>query len=411
VSGSAAALARRPESWRQDAFVAVATVAAGVFGYAFSLVLSRSLGPSGFGELSALLAVVVLAGVPGVALQAGIARGIAARPDRDDAPRVLRQSSVVALAVGALLLITSPLLKAALDVRSWTSLLLLCAIMVPTTVTYGCLGVLQGRRRFVALGSLLVLVQLAKLAGGLIAVVTGTGITGALLGTAVLTIVVAIGAAIALLPRRPALRVRFARRDLTGVRGVFARDAVAMLGVLLLTNLDLVLARHYLPSHQAGLYAAGNLVTKVAFWGPSFVSTVSYPRLARAEERAAALRRGALVLGAFAGLTAVGALVCAPLLPVVVGTAYRSVEPLVWLFAVEGAALAAVLLGVYAGVAVNDRRLAALVWVVAFGEAAAVALRWHASMQQVLGVVLCGSAMLVFAAAWRYRSVLVPLSP
>lgn len=392
------------EPWRQDAFVAAASIAAGVCGYAFSLVLSHSLGPAGFGALSALLAVAILASVPGVALQAGIARGIAAAPDRESTGQILRRSAAVAGAVGGALLVLSPLVQLALGMHSWTNLLLLCLIMVPTTLSFGCLGILQGRRRFIALGVLLVLVQAAKLAGGVLAALTRTGIAGALAWTAVLTGVVAGAATWALIPhRRTTMASRRAVR--TGFRGVFARDALAMLGVLLLTNLDLVLARHYLPSHEAGLYAAGNLVTKVAFWGPSFVSTVTYPRLANAAERAAALRRGAGLLGALAALTLVGAVVCTPLLPMVVGKAYRPVEPLVWLFALQGAALAAVLLGVYAGIAVSDRRLADLVWVVAAVETLAVALGWHRSIGQVLAVVFCGSLVLVVAAWWRLRGV------
>jgi O-antigen/teichoic acid export membrane protein len=405
VSGTAQTLARRPESWRQDVFVAAASIAAGLLGYAFSLVLSRTLGPSGFGELSALLAVAILASVPGVALQAGVARGIAAAPQRDDDTRMLRQTAVVAAAVGGVLFIASPLLQVAVGVRSWADMVLLCAIMVPTTLSFGCLGVLQGRRRFIALGALLVLVQAAKLIGGVLAALTRTGISGALVWTAVFTAAVAAGAVIALVPRRHRTFRLHGVRDLAAVRGVLARDALAMLGVLLLTNLDLVLARHYLPSHDAGLYAAGNLVTKVAFWGPSFVSTVTYPRLARPEERAAALRRGAGVLAALGALTAIGALVFTPLLPRVVGNAYRAIEPMVWLFAVQGAALAGVLLGVYAGLAVSDRRLASLVWVVAIAEGLAVAVRWHGSIQQILGVVLCGSLVLLAAAGWQYRGI------
>lgn len=405
MSGTAQTLARRPESWRQDVFVAAASIAAGLLGYAFSLVLSRTLGPSGFGELSALLAVAILASVPGVALQAGVARGIAAAPQRDDDTRMLRQAAVVAAAVGGVLFIASPLLQVAVGVRSWADMVLLCAIMVPTTLSFGCLGVLQGRRRFIALGALLVLVQAAKLIGGVLAALTRTGISGALVWTAVFTAAVAAGAVIALVPGRHRTFRLHGVRDLAAVRGVLARDALAMLGVLLLTNLDLVLARHYLPSHDAGLYAAGNLVTKVAFWGPSFVSTVTYPRLARPEERAAALRRGAGVLAALGALTAIGALVFTPLLPRVVGNAYRAIEPMVWLFAVQGAALAGVLLGVYAGLAVSDRRLASLVWVVAIAEGLAVAVRWHGSIQQILGAVLCGSLVLLAAAGWQYRGI------
>jgi O-antigen/teichoic acid export membrane protein len=405
MSAASPAVARRPESWRQDLFVAAASIGAGLLGYAFSLVLSHSLGPSGFGELSALLAVAILAGVPGVALQAGVARGIAAAPRRADDTRMLRQSVLVAAAVGGALLAVSPLLQVVLGVRSWTDMMWLCVIMVPTTLSFGCLGVLQGRRRFIALGALLVLVQAAKLAGGVLAVLSRTGISGALVWTAVLTAVVAAGAAVVLMPqRRLAIRLR-GLSGLAALRGVLARDAFALLGVLLLSNLDLVLARHYLPSHEAGLYAAGNLVTKVAFWGPSFVSTVAYPRLARPEERPAALRRGVSLLAALTGLTAIGALVFSPLLPVVVGGAYRAIEPMVWLFALQGAALAAVLLAVYAGLAVNDRRLATLVWVVAGAEVLAVALHWHDTIDQILTIVFCGSLVLLAAAGWQYRGV------
>jgi O-antigen/teichoic acid export membrane protein len=394
MSAASSAVARRPEPWRQDLFVAAASIGAGLLGYAFSLVLSRSLGPSGFGELSALLAVAILAGVPGVALQAGVARGIAAAPKRADDTRMLRQSVIVAAVVGGALLAVSPLLQVVLGVRSWTDMVLLCVIMVPTTLSFGCLGILQGRRRFIALGALLVLVQAAKLAGGVLAALSRTGISGALVWTAVLTAVVAAAASVALVPRqRLALRLR-GFSGFAALRGVFARDAFALLGV-----------RHYLPSHEAGLYAAGNLVTKVAFWGPSFVSTVAYPRLARPEERPAALRRGVSLLAALTGLTAIGALVFSPLLPVVVGAAYRSIEPMVWLFALQGAALAAVLLGVYAGLAVSDRRLANLVWVIAGAEVLAVALRWHDSIEQILTIVFCGSLILLAAAGWQYRGV------
>jgi O-antigen/teichoic acid export membrane protein len=383
-------------SWRQDAFVAAATVAAGLLGYGFSVVLSHALGPSGFGELSALLAVVIVASVPGIALQAGIARSIAARPERRDDLPLVAQSAVLAVLVSGAVLLAAPVIRDALGVQSWAALGWLAAFLVPTTLSFGCLGVLQGRRRFLALGWLLVLVQAAKLVGGVFAAVSGTGVAGALGGATVLTCVVVAGALVAVGP--PRMRAIRAVR----LRGVLARDAAAMLGVLLLSNLDLVLARHFLDGHGSGLYAAGNLVTKAAFWGPSFVSTVAYPRLARPEERRAALSRGAAILTTLGGATTLAAWLAAPLLPVALGSAYRPVEPDVWLFALQGVLLAAVLFTVYAGLAVNSRRLSALVWIVAAVETAAISLRWHESVQQVLAVALCGSAALLLAAGWQH---------
>jgi O-antigen/teichoic acid export membrane protein len=170
---------------------------------------------------------------------------------------------------------------------------------------------------------------------------------------------------------------------------------------------DLFLARHYLPKHDAGIYAAGNVVTKVAFWGPSFVATVAYPRLSEPDSRAAALRRGAVTICAFAVVATVAAAVGGSLVPVVVGQKYRAVAHLSWMFALQGAALAAVLFGVYAGLAVHRRALAALVWLVAAAETGVIALAAHRSVHQIITVVLVGSAVLVAAAAWEQRAAFV----
>src|ERR687891_800566 len=54
--------------------VAPAMAAANALNYAFNLVMSRLLGPADYGALGALLALVLVGTVPGVALQAVVAR-------------------------------------------------------------------------------------------------------------------------------------------------------------------------------------------------------------------------------------------------------------------------------------------------------------------------------------------------
>lgn len=378
-------------SWQWDAWIALATAGAGLLGYGFNVVLSRALGPSGFGELSALLAVAILATVPGTAVQAGIARRISVAPSPHTERTMLGESLVLALAVGAIVLAVGPLLRAELGIESMASVVWLAVSMVPTTVAYGCLGVLQGRRRFLALGALLLLVQGVRLAAGLMAAASGTGIAGALAGVSVLTAVVAAVAVARL--GGPALSPR-----VVVLRDALARDTGALLGVLLLSNLDVVLARHYLPAHTAGLYAAGNLVTKAAFWGAGFVPTVTYPLLSRPRERPAAVRRGVRLLTGLAIVETVVAAAGASLLPTVLGASYRPVAHLAWLFALQGAALAGVLFAVYAGLAVRRHGLGLAVWLAAAAEVVAIAVHWHDTIEQVLLVVFCGSAVLLAGA-------------
>lgn len=379
--------------WRTDTFVAVATVVANLLGYGFNLIMSHVLGPSGFGELGALLGVALVASVPGTAFQAFTARRIAQRdsPPSGDG-RLLWQSVQLAVGVGLIMLVIAPALRAFLHIGSWASLVWLAALLVPSTVAFGCQGVLQGRHRFHALGVVLVIVQTARFASGCVTALLSGGVVMSLALTTVLT------AAVVLVAVPATARLHWAtleHRTLT----VLARDAGAVLGVLVLANLDLLLARHYLPHHEAGLYAGGNLITKAAFWGPSFIATVTYPRLTRAHRRAITLRRGALLLGGLGGLGIALAAACAPLVPVLLGQAYQEVASLAWLFAAQGALLAGVLFGVYAGLAVHDRRLAVLVWCVMVVETACIALWWHGTIVQILATMVSGSVVLVILAA------------
>lgn len=381
--------------WRTDTFVAVATIVANLLGYGFNVIMSHVLGPSGFGELGALLGVVLVASVPGTAWQAFIARRVsqhAHSPDGDG--RLVWQSVHLAVAVGVITLAIAPVLRLFLHVGSWASLLWLAALLVPATVAFGCQGILQGHHRFHALGVVLVLVQGARFAAGCGTALLHGGVATSLALTAVLTGVVVLAVVPATAhPRWAALEQR--------TLAVLVRDAGAVLGVLILANLDLLLARHYLPHHEAGLYAGGNLITKAAFWGPSFIATVTYPRLTTAHRRATTLRRGALLLGALCGLSIALAAAFAALVPLVLGHAYEEVASLAWLFAAQGALLAAVLFGVYAGLAVHDRLLSVLVWCVIVLETVGIVLWWHGSITQILATVVTGSFVLVLCAGVR----------
>lgn len=370
------------------ALLAALSLLANLLGYGFTVVMSRALPVGRFGELSALVGVLVLASVAGTALQAQIARRIAGG-ERPPAERLLADSAVVGLGVGVVVLAVSPLLRAALDVGSWASLLWLAVAMIPTTFAFGVQGVLQGEHRLVRLGVVLAAVQAAKLAAGIIAGATGGSIPIAFALTAVFTAVVALAAMPLASPFSPG-RPTWTRQ----LVAAWLRDMAAVLGVLVLTSLDLLMARHYLDATASGLYAAGNVVTRTAFWGPAFIALAGYPRFSDPTQRAAALRRAVVTLLVIAAIAVAGAWAAQDLLPVILGNAYRPVAPLALLFAVQGSALAALQLGVYAGLAAHDRRAAGGLWLGAAVEVLLVAMVWHADVRQIITVsTLCSLAM------------------
>lgn len=372
--------------------VAAGTALANVLAYGLSVVLSRRLGPEGFGEVAPLLAVMLIASVPGQALQAGVARrGAALRGPDPAAAQLLVRAAGVGAGVVLVGLVAMPALRALLDLPGWSALVWTSLALLPHTVCFACLGLLQGAERFGRLSAALVVVQGARLAGGAAGVLLGGTPSAAMAGTAAGLVVAAVLCIVLSDTRRSAASPPVA--DL--LRGL-TRDTASVLAVLVLTNLDVLLARTTLTAVEAGLYAAGALVAKIAFFAPSFVVVVLYPSLSRLQERRRALRQGLLALSAAAALSVVGAAVAAPLLPAVLGEDYAALQESAWLFAAAGSALAVVFLLVQAGIAVQDHRMAAAAWSTAAVEVVLVVTLVD-TLRLLILVVLLGALLLVAA--------------
>jgi O-antigen/teichoic acid export membrane protein len=167
-------------------------------------------------------------------------------------------------------------------------------------------------------------------------------------------------------------------------------------GLLLLTNVDVLLARAYLDPTASGVYAVGSLFAKAAFWGPQFVATLVFPRLAGAAPRSTVLGGGLAVTAALGGLVIVPAAVAAPtLVRIVAGDAYAAAAPALLLFAALGTMLALVQLLVYAGLARGDRRSGVATWVAAGVQAGLVAGPLHSSVSAVATAALLSTALLL----------------
>jgi O-antigen/teichoic acid export membrane protein len=176
--------------------------------------------------------------------------------------------------------------------------------------------------------------------------------------------------------------------------------AYALGALFALSNVDIVLARHYLSAHDAGLYAVGAVVAKGCFWLPSFVPVMALPGLSDpVRRRATAIRAFAVVAVSAATLTA-GAYAFGPLVVRMVGgSAYTELSDRVWLFAAAGSLLAAAQVLLYSRLATEDRRAVAPMWTVVVLEAAVIALWRHGSPGQVVTVVVCASLSLAVAGA------------
>jgi O-antigen/teichoic acid export membrane protein len=333
--------------------------------YVFTAVAARVLGPREYGAFASLMAVLIVVSVVQLGIQATAARRVSADPEHvaQIQREVLRLSLRTALVVGGLMLLLAPAVAALLRLDSAVAAGLLALCAVPVTYLGGQLGVLQGERRWWPVAVLYLASGVARLGAGVALILWRPTDVAAMAGVLVGSLAPVVLGAYALRHTRAAGPVSDHHGTRPVVREIFA-SSQTLLAFLVLMNCDVVLARTVLDEHDAGLYAAGLILTKAMLFLPQFVVVVAFPSMATAHERRRALLRGLtfiLVLGA------AGVLACALLpglaLVFVGGDEYAEIRGLLWLFAVLGTVLCLLQLLVYAVLARQGTRSVALVWV------------------------------------------------
>jgi O-antigen/teichoic acid export membrane protein len=367
-------LATRSDLVRSSAILGPALIAANVASYLLAVLGGRELTTADYGFFGSLLSVLLVAGVPALAIQAVVARRTAVGEiDLAGALRVGAVTGCVSAAIGLLL---TPALAIFLHAGPHAlGLVVIMVSLLPLNVLAAIQGRLQGRERFVGLAALVLLIGAGRLFGGVVPLILHAGSTVVMLGIGLgVTAAATVG-------------VRMARAEpATGtggepvvqaprLRSEVGSASLAMGALLLLSNLDLLLGRHVLPSTVSGRYAAGNVVAKIAFWLPQAVALAALPRLSRGVGRVKAMREALLLTAVLAGVIVVVAAVAGVLVTrLAFGPRYASIGSVAWLFAIQGGILALVQLLILDDIAMRRRVVAPLAVVAALVEVAVVLL-------------------------------------
>jgi O-antigen/teichoic acid export membrane protein len=299
---------------RSSALLAVASGASIVAAYVFLLAAGRILGSDDYGSLAALLGLLAIVLIPAGALQMAVSREVSRRGASGDAGGAAR------LAGGALrgsLIATAPLLLVALALAIPLSNLLhihsagvvvVAVLSLSTALVFPvAMGVLQGQQRFFALGTLYILPWLVRLVVLAIAAAAGYRLGGAIFAT--LAGAMAATALALMLIREPLSGAGpLPRAELLMFLRYLWPVAVALVGIALLTNVDILIVKSRFSAHDASAYAAASAFARVAFFLPATILTVLFPRTAarqaRGEETKDILGRSLLATAAFCGLLA-----------------------------------------------------------------------------------------------------------
>ena len=392
---------------RSSAWIAAAMATMNVATYGFQMVAARLLGPEAYGAIASLMALMMVLAVLQLGLQATAARRISATPLHVAQIEgvILAATYRTALGLGALMLLASPAVWILLRLDSLVPAVLLAVAAVPLTVMGGQAGILQGERRWRALALLYLGMGVPRLVIGTAFIVWRPTETSAMFGVMVAMFVPALIGWWAL--RRPRATGETSDTHTAALIGrETLKSSTALLAFFVLSNADIVVARNILDERQAGLYAAGLILTKAVLFLPQFVVVLAFPAMSSAELRRRILLRSlAATLGLGALCTIAAAVLSNVAMVFIGGNEYAQVESRLWLFAVLGTLLATLQLLVYSVLARQGTRSTYAVWlaIAAFTAAAPQLSTISGLLVTITAIDAVLFATLLGLSLWRMR--------
>jgi O-antigen/teichoic acid export membrane protein len=264
---------RRSESGKAAGLAAATLVNNGIQ-LIFTVVFTRLLGATGYGTLAALVSAFLILFVAGQAVQTAAAREAAL--DRLGHPEKLRATlrawtrrllvTLVAVTAASVLLRDQLAALIGVDDVPWAA-----AAIPPAGALWMLVslqrGALQGLRHYRAVGVSIVVEGTGRLVCGLLFVAAGLDVTGALLGTPVAFVLIALWLEREL--HRAVGPVGEATGPVRTLRSLIDTGWVPIVGLLLLAclqNIDVIVAKHKLDGDAAGSYAAAAVAAKAIVW-------------------------------------------------------------------------------------------------------------------------------------------------
>ena len=416
--GQRLAQVQRNRLVRQNLVLFFGGLVAGIGGFVYHAIAGRVLGPETYGQVAFLIALYAVGTGPALILIVVLARYTAllnARGDPGVRSLLVRTVRLIAIPCLALILLTTLFARPIAGFEHLGSTIPILILGFSVALIWQVAiprGILQGLQRFTPLSLNLSLELLIRTTVVFILLKAGYAVSGAMAA-------VFAGLGIAFFLGLYSLRDHFrgigARVRLRVMAGFSLTAAAGIIGVQILYNQDVILAEHYLNSHDGGIYGGLNKIGTILFFLTLSVSQVLFPRVVEAvakdQHPGRILLSSAGILSALgAGALLVFAIAPGLVVGILFGPSFRDAVPLVFPVGVIGLALALDNLLVQFFMAVHDRVFVPLLALAVVAEALLIFL-FHARVGQVVLDVLVALLGLLVMLSVRCYLLLPKLRP
>ena len=271
-----------------SSIIFIGTMVGSVFSYIFNTLVGRWLGPSQYGEFTALMSLLMIISVGGGAVLTVTMRYSgelyalknfqALRKLFKIFTRYLSFAGVSLFLVG--LIFTKPIAHFFSIEHNVPVIIALFSFIFGFLIVVNK-GILQGTQKFTAVAFVGTLESLLRLVVGLVLIKVGFQLTGAVLGSVVATIIVYFVTFIPLakiLKNKKGQSTEFSFDKKEIINYSWPTFMVTLLMAIGL-NIDVILVKHYFPAKEAGVYAAISTIAKIILYTTGPIATVMFPMI------------------------------------------------------------------------------------------------------------------------------------
>ena len=270
---------------QNSALLFTAMMAGNIFGYMFQLSMGRMLTVEAYGEMNALMSLMVIFGIPFGAFMNFFAKQTAAYSSKQEQSKIRKFhksgiKNILCCMTPVLLLLSfaSPVIGNFLNVSFPKVLMVIVCIFFSSMLTVNT-GIIQGLQYFKSLAFLGSGVHFFKFIFGVLFVWMGFGVFGAIGAIIVAGLILLLYShwrIISSLPYQPCeLNLSF-KTIYKYAGGLFFANAM----FAIMTQADLILVKHYFSAADAGLYASAAILGKAVMYLPGAIVLAMFPMVA-----------------------------------------------------------------------------------------------------------------------------------
>lgn len=403
---------------KQGSLMFLAATISNIFSLLYQLYMVRNLSPINYGVLNSLFSVLMIVSVPSGTLQTVVTKFISTFYAINHHERInlllrsfVKKTSVFGLVIFLILIFGSTGISSFLQIASPLLIVILGVITFFSIILPLTQGGLQGLQRFGYLGLIMITNGGLKLLLGVIFVSIGFGVIGATSALAISTFIALLLSFIMLasvLPRPLALIPESSQlksnspdpeMNFSEIYRYFYAVATVFFCFMVLTNIDVVLVKHFFKPLEAGYYSIAQMVGKIILFLPIAITLVMFPKTSELHAHAKAtshlLKKSLLYVGALCGTAALICLLFPGLIVrLLSGKDHLHCIPLARIFSVTMVFFALVYVLSFYHLSIHRLGFIYSLVLLTVLQILAISL-FHQSLSQVL-YIMCGNAMLLF---------------